>query len=50
MATTISAADFKVLADQTGLPLSEAQRATLHEAYSYCVIKILPDSEWIYQC
>jgi hypothetical protein len=35
MATNISADDFKVLADQTGLKLSDAQRATLYEAYGY---------------
>jgi hypothetical protein len=33
MKTSISKADFEVLAQQTGLPLSEAQKATLYDAY-----------------
>ena len=33
MKTSISEADFEVLAKQTGLPLSAEQKATLYEVY-----------------
>jgi hypothetical protein len=35
MTPSISAAEFAVLAKQSGLPLTEAQRATLYEAYGH---------------